>query len=838
MKSSKATKRALFSSIISLIICFSMLVGTTFAWFTDSVSSGVNKIVAGNLDITAEYNVLDVNGNLTGTWRDLKDANSLFNGSLWEPGHTKYAVIRIKNAGTLDLKYQVKVDVVSEIGSINVNGQQFKLSDYLYYGVQYSTAEPSIDRTGAVALATAPLGAYSSDSRDLEANTGYDYMTLAITMPTNVGNEANYDKAYNAPSIDLGITVLATQKTSESDSFGPDYDQNAQYPLPTFTSTSNASFPVQNEALLAPSATQVEVTLNANTSTGHTVAVGSVTVPAGRVADVDLPVSVEVKPAEQGNFIAAAEGKDAKYYDISVSNLKADTSTGNVTVSLQLDPGLTDVVIKHNDQGTITDVHCTYNPVTGMVTFETASFSPFAIEYKCEKVAKIGEVYYSSLADAIAAANDSATIVLLKDTTVSGQIEFPAGKTMTVDLNGKTITAAGDNRGFWAVINGNVTFKGDGYVGDETHESVGYLFNLKGILTIEGDATYECGLTVVQLSSANAELYIKGGSFIGDQWNDVYWTINKIDSFRDSAKAEISGGRFYKFNPADGRTESPADDFVAIGHDVRKNGDWFEVVEKVYTFSCGAKTELNAEIPAGATVITTQAALNEALSAVPEEGATLYIGAGEFSINVVSCPNKEVTFIGAGFDKTTLKYGTTPSNPNAEAGANYCFEGSKVTFRDVTLIDGNGDDANYKGFVRCAGLTFENCVLKSRMTYLGVGDVVSFRNCTFETPKYAAWIYSSQTYNFENCLFNSPTGRFLNVFSETNIAPVINAKECRFVDSSNGSDSNAVFNIKSSSKTTLTITDCVVSGASPMYKVQSANGTVVTIDGRVVYSAS
>lgn len=54
MKSSKTAKRALFSSVMALIICFSMLVGTTFAWFTDSVSSGVNTIVAGNLDIELE----------------------------------------------------------------------------------------------------------------------------------------------------------------------------------------------------------------------------------------------------------------------------------------------------------------------------------------------------------------------------------------------------------------------------------------------------------------------------------------------------------------------------------------------------------------------------------------------------------------------------------------------------------------------------------------------------------------------------------------------------------------------------------------------------------------
>ena len=121
------------------------------------------------------------------------------------------------------------------------------------------------------------------------------------------------------------------------------------------------------------------------------------------------------------------------------------------------------------------------------------------------------------------------------------------------------------------------------------------------------------------------------------------------------------------------------------------------------------------------------------------------------------------------------------------------------------------------------------------MTYLGENGTVSFKNCTFNTPKYAAWIYSSQTYNFENCLFESSKGRFLNIYSEYNINPIINAIACKFIDTSDGTDSNAVFNIKTKAKTTLTIKDYVVKGASPLYKVESDNGTIVKVDGKTVY---
>ncbi len=92
----KTTKRALFTSVMSLIICVVMLMGTTFAWFTDSVVSGRNKIVAGNLDVVLEYKTPD-----STDWEEVKSDTVLFGeDSLWEPGHTEVVALRIRNAGT------------------------------------------------------------------------------------------------------------------------------------------------------------------------------------------------------------------------------------------------------------------------------------------------------------------------------------------------------------------------------------------------------------------------------------------------------------------------------------------------------------------------------------------------------------------------------------------------------------------------------------------------------------------------------------------------------------------------------------------------------------------
>ena len=87
MTTSKSNKRALLASALSLLICATMLAGTTFAWFTDSVTSGKNKIVAGNLDVELEYaTAFDAEGNPT-AWESVEDKTDLFKrDTLWEPG--------------------------------------------------------------------------------------------------------------------------------------------------------------------------------------------------------------------------------------------------------------------------------------------------------------------------------------------------------------------------------------------------------------------------------------------------------------------------------------------------------------------------------------------------------------------------------------------------------------------------------------------------------------------------------------------------------------------------------------------------------------------------------
>lgn len=230
----KNAKKTLIASALVMLLCVAMLAGTTFAWFTDRATSGVNTIVAGNLDIELEY--------WNGTdWVPVTDSTLLFDDdALWEPGRTEVAYLHIKNAGNLSLKYKLAVNVGNEVTGTNVFGDPFKLSDYLVFGqveMASATAIYPADDTGR-AQARAAAGSTMGLSTYTEADKLYavndinkpasakteKYIALIIYMPETVGNEANYKPGTTPPSIELGVTVVATQLNSESDSFGPDYD--------------------------------------------------------------------------------------------------------------------------------------------------------------------------------------------------------------------------------------------------------------------------------------------------------------------------------------------------------------------------------------------------------------------------------------------------------------------------------------------------------------------------------------------------------------------------------------------------------------------------------------
>ena len=245
MNNKRATKRALLTSVMALVMCVVMLVGTTFAWFTDTASTGVNKIQAGNLDIEVEYRT-----SLKRDWKTLDNATDLFGaeGTLFEPGHTRVVELKIKNAGNLALKYKIGMNVVSETAGTNKAGNPYKLSDYLKVaatGFQQYPAEGSIGEVmeqlifqkGDYGMWTKRDFAnfeleYASNGSVHELKPGdAQILGIKVYMPESVGNEANAISSEKAASISFGLNILATQYTVESDSYGTQYDKDATYPV-------------------------------------------------------------------------------------------------------------------------------------------------------------------------------------------------------------------------------------------------------------------------------------------------------------------------------------------------------------------------------------------------------------------------------------------------------------------------------------------------------------------------------------------------------------------------------------------------------------------------------
>ena len=244
MTKRKSTKRALIASILALCLCFTSLLGTTFAWFTDSVTSANNLIKSGNLDVVLEYKT-----KWEDEWKPVDKDTKLFKeGALYEPGYTEVVFLRVSNAGTLSLKYNLNVTVNGETTSTNVYGDTFSLKDHLeigYYvqqeivdGANYADIlMPLMFGTREAALSNVTTTKLSEDTGVINANAPVDVGTdtaqiaaIVLTMPVEVDNVANHRADVAPPTIDLGVTLLATQYINESDSFGNDYDADAKYP--------------------------------------------------------------------------------------------------------------------------------------------------------------------------------------------------------------------------------------------------------------------------------------------------------------------------------------------------------------------------------------------------------------------------------------------------------------------------------------------------------------------------------------------------------------------------------------------------------------------------------
>ena len=377
MNTKKATKRALLTSVMALVMCVVMLVGTTFAWFTDTASTAVNKIQAGNLDIKllAEDGVTSLEG-ATLKWQKAGGAEN--EDVLWEPGcRYKLQPIIIKNAGNLALKYKVAITGIKGDAKLN------EAIDWTINGVSLDEEKPLLAGESAKLM--------------IEGH-----------MKKEAGNE------YQGLSIDgIGITVYATQYTHEYDSFNNTYDEDATYGTgatiigldgiyDSLTAaakawreskgvvTSGGTFGMNSLGTVDSIAWVVsgEVATGdgegviGNNGAGESILGGGYFTPPVTVNNITIKGVNDAKIAKTGDsYLVSAAGKNVVYENITfVDTVRIDSNPANLTFkNCKFEAGFR---MPHSAaNGNVTIENCTFtgNESSGYAIFAQGNMASFTI---------------------------------------------------------------------------------------------------------------------------------------------------------------------------------------------------------------------------------------------------------------------------------------------------------------------------------------------------------------------------------------------------------------------------------------------------------------------------
>ena len=365
--SKKHTKRALLSSALSLLLCITMLIGTTWAWFTDSVTSAGNIIKSGTLDVEMSWADGKENPD-SATWKDAS-TGAIFDYDLWEPGYVDVKHVKIANVGTLAFKYQIAIKANGELET-NANGHTLADAIDVYYlenaarvtdrtelveGAKLGTLAQFLENNANPATNTATGKLYPKDNKD--GNPDNHTVTIALKMREDAGNE------YQNMSIgtDFSVQLLATQWTYEEDTFDDQYDALAD------ETPDNEGWPITVSSATVKDPTQPLVITAGDVT---------ITVPAGVAAADDKYELVVENVSTELNF-------ETGYTDATIEITLKKNGT-----SVVAEAGVSyDVEVKIADTTAVNSVTHNGSAVTpfafadGKLTFATDSFSPFVISY-------------------------------------------------------------------------------------------------------------------------------------------------------------------------------------------------------------------------------------------------------------------------------------------------------------------------------------------------------------------------------------------------------------------------------------------------------------------------
>ena len=594
-----STKKALIASVLSLVLCVSMFVGSTFAWFTDTATTSVNTIQAGNLKVDI---VNEAGTSMKGSSMSFvnKDGSA---DILWEPGATFRTIgFKVKNIGNLAFKYKMVLNGVDGDNAL-LNVITFKVVKADGTAVDLSMFEGHL-------------------TKDAESEVLY----IEGHMAEDAGND------YQGKELTgLGITVYATQDTVEKDSNNDQYDKDATYSVANVADLAAAlgKDGIVNVVEDLNPAEAVVSTANTTLNMG-----GKTVANTNDVWDV-TPNSWSLVSARAGELTIEGDGtfkaKENDCYAVDVQDgakvvIKDGTFIGNIHAvyvlkgELVVEGGFFSVQQKYPDAAKAAEfvlncydanraagtakitvkggTYVNFNPADCKAEGEHTNFVADGYMVVAKKQAN-GDVWYtvveaSAVKETLTAGGE---VTVDSDTYTNNSADTAEARlTITVpttlNLNAKIVTPddMGNNQtNFCAlIVDADTTINATENGGIDTGTNGGYGINVRNgaTLTING-GNYYGGGTAVQVQKGT--LIINGGTFAVEKYEDEAYgynfLLNCIDSaYRDgTAKIIVKGGTFVNFNPADCKAEGANTNFVADGYHVvsapQENGDvWYTVV--------------------------------------------------------------------------------------------------------------------------------------------------------------------------------------------------------------------------------------------------------------------
>ena len=375
------TKRRLITSALSLLLCFAMLLGSTFAWFTDSASSNGNIVQSGKLDVEMYWSntLLDADSS---EWNNANGAK-IFDYDNWEPGYTDVKYIMVKNAGSLSFKWKLTIESLGNVGELA------EVIDVYYVNpvenevatLSGLTKEGTLDEVISSRKATSGVLLPEGTSEDGIAS-GNIIIAVALHMWEDAGNE------YQNKSVGDGFTInlMATQYTYEGDSFGNDYDTDSEWPpLTAEGKTASAAVTADENGKSTSSVTMED-------ENGEVSAI----IPAGVLLENGASkLTLRVKNVENSEAnITVSESEQTHSVDVHIEGISKDnTVVMEIAIDALLPIGLNmgNYRFYHVEDGETTEMtlleegaapahnNYEYDPSTGNVVLYLKSFSEVAL---------------------------------------------------------------------------------------------------------------------------------------------------------------------------------------------------------------------------------------------------------------------------------------------------------------------------------------------------------------------------------------------------------------------------------------------------------------------------